>query len=103
MSCNYYADLGYADPIGMYRKSRIALAIEQTLDARKMSLAEAAKVTGISRARLQRILDGEFRHETVDLLTASLRKLGHEIVINPPTLEPEAPGEFHLIPPLLIA
>jgi predicted XRE-type DNA-binding protein len=49
---NVFADLGFAAAAGRQAKLRLAYVLNRVLDARKLSQANAAKVLGVTQARV---------------------------------------------------
>ena len=51
---NVFADLGFPDAAERQAKLRLACALNQVLDASKLSQAEAAKVLGVTQEKRMR-------------------------------------------------
>ena len=49
---NVFADLGFPDAGGRQAKVRLAYALNQVLEARKLSQVDASKVLGVSQPRV---------------------------------------------------
>ena len=48
----YFADLGFTDAAERQAKRRLAYALNQLLEARKLSEADAAKMVGVTEAKV---------------------------------------------------
>ena len=51
-STNVFEDLGYPDAAERQAKLRLAYALNQVLDARRLSQADAAKVLGVAQPKV---------------------------------------------------
>ena len=73
-SGNVFADLGFPDAAERQAKLRLAYALNQVLDARKLSQAEAAKVLGVTQPKVSALrnykLSGFSVERLMNLLTA---------------------------------
>ena len=71
---NVFADLGFPDAAERQAKLRLAYALNQVLEARKLSQADAAKVLGVTQpkfsARRHYKLEGFSVERLMNLLTA---------------------------------
>jgi len=80
---NVFADLGYADATERQAKLRLAYALNQVLEERKLSQVEAAKVLGVTQPKVSALrrykLAGFSVERLMNLLTALDRDV--EIVI----------------------
>ncbi|MFN0164594.1 MAG: helix-turn-helix domain-containing protein [Burkholderiales bacterium] len=80
-STNVYADLGYADPAEMQRKSRLAGEIARAIKARRLTQADAAALLGIDQSKVSRITRGQFRGVSEAKLLQLVARLGHDVKI----------------------
>lgn len=82
---NVFADLGYPDAAERQAKLRLACALNQVLDTRKVTQAEAARVLGVTQPKVSALrrykLAGFSVERLMTLLTALDRDV--EIVIRP--------------------
>ena len=78
---NVYADLGYANPAEMQRKSQLAAEIARAIKARHMTQESAAALLGIDQAKVSRITRGQFRGVSEAKLLELVAKLGHDVTI----------------------
>jgi predicted XRE-type DNA-binding protein len=73
-SGNVFADLGFPDAAERQAKLRLAYALNQVLEARKLSQADAAKVLGITQPKISALrhykLAGFSVERLMNLLTA---------------------------------
>ncbi len=60
-STNVYADLGYAAPAEMQRKSQLAAEIARGIKARRLTQDGAALLLGLDQSKISRITRGQFR------------------------------------------
>src|SRR5436309_12776405 len=71
---NVFADLGFPDSAERQAKLRLAYALNQVLEARKLSQADAAKVLGVTQPKVSALrhykLAGFSVECPLDLLTA---------------------------------
>lgn len=71
---NVFADLGFPDAVERQAKLRLAYALNQVLDAGKLSQAEAAKVLGVTQPKVSALrnykLSGFSVERLMNLLTA---------------------------------
>ena len=82
---NVFADLGFPDAAEREAKMRLAYALNQVLDGRKLSQADAAKVLGVTQPKVSALrhykLAGFSVERLMNLLTALDQDV--EIVIRP--------------------
>ncbi len=80
---NVFADLGFPDAAERQAKLRLAYALNQVLEAQKLSQADAAKVLGVTQPKVSALrrykLEGFSVERLMNLLTALDRDV--EIVI----------------------
>jgi predicted XRE-type DNA-binding protein len=80
---NVFADLGFVDPVGRQARLRLAYAVNQALEDRQLSAADAAKVLGVTQPEVSALrhykLVGFSTERLINLLTAL--DLDVEIVI----------------------
>jgi len=71
---NVFADLGFPDAAGRQAKLRLAYALNQELEGRKISQADAAKVLGVTQPKVSAFrrykLEGLSVERLMNLLTA---------------------------------
>jgi predicted XRE-type DNA-binding protein len=82
-SKNVFADLGYFDAVERQAKLRLAYALNQVLEGRKLTQAKAAKVLGVTQPKISALrhykLAGFSVERLMNLLTAVDRDV--EIVV----------------------
>src|SRR4249920_85252 len=80
---NVFADLGYSDAVERQAKLRLAYALNQVLEGRKLTQAKAAKVLGVTQPKISALrhykLAGFSVERLMNLLTAVDRDV--EIVV----------------------
>jgi predicted XRE-type DNA-binding protein len=95
---NVLADLGFPDAAERQAKLRLAYALNQVLEARKLSQADAAKVLAVTQPRYLRFVTTSWRtfsvERLVDLLTAHGQDV--EIVIRDERTRPDLLEEILL-------
>ena len=84
-SGNVFADLGLPDPAGYLLKAGLVGRIDDIVRERAMTGTEAARLLGLSRRDVSRLLRGDFRGHSLERLLGGLTALGHDvdIVIRP--------------------
>ena len=84
-SGNVFADLGLPDPDGHLLKAGLVGRIDDIVRERGMTGTEAARLLGLSRRDVSRLLRGDFREHSLERLLGGLTALGHDvdIVIRP--------------------
>lgn len=80
-SANVFADLGFPNADTHLLKAQLMSRVQDTLQDRKLTQTEAARVTGISQPDLSRMLKGQFRDVSVERIMRILTKLGCEVDI----------------------
>ena len=85
-SGNVFADLGLPDPDGHLLKAEIVGRIDDIVRERGITETEAARLLGLSRRDVSRLLRGDFREHSLERLLRGLTALGRDvdIVIRPP-------------------
>ena len=56
-----FADLGFPDAAGRRAKLRLAYALNQVLESRKLSQADAAKVLGVTQPKVSALRQYKWR------------------------------------------
>src|ERR1700735_4292489 len=78
---NVFADLGFPNADTHLLKAQLMSRVQDTLQDRKLTQTEAARITGISQPDLSRMLKGQFRDVSVERIMRMLTKLGCEVDI----------------------
>jgi predicted XRE-type DNA-binding protein len=78
---NVFADLGYPDAAERQAKLRLAYALNQALDARKMPQAEAAKRLGVTQPKVSALRNYKLAGFSVERLMNLLTALDQDIEI----------------------
>jgi predicted XRE-type DNA-binding protein len=78
---NVFADLGYADAVERQAKLRLAYALNQILDQRKLSQAEAANVLGVTQPKVSALRRYKLAGFSVERLMNLLTALDQDIDI----------------------
>lgn len=80
-SANVFADLGFAEPDGHLLKAHLVSRIQDVIEERGLTQAEAGRIMGIGQPDVSRMLKGNFRDVSVERLMRLLQALGYEIDI----------------------
>jgi predicted XRE-type DNA-binding protein len=94
-SGNVFADLDLPDADDLLAKTNLALYIRRTLEARKLTQAEAAKILGIDQPKVSLIINGRLDGFSTDRLMRFLNDLGCDVQISISAPHPKARG--HLV------
>lgn len=78
---NVFADLGFPDAAERQAKLRLAYALNQLLDGRKLSQAEAAKVLGVSQPKVSALRNYKLAGFSVERLMNLLTALDQDVEI----------------------
>jgi predicted XRE-type DNA-binding protein len=78
---NIFADLGYPDAAERQAKLRLAYALNQLLDRRKMPQTEAAKVLGLTQPKISALRNYKLRGFSVERLMNLLTAVDQDIEI----------------------
>jgi predicted XRE-type DNA-binding protein len=80
-SGNVFADLGFADGAQRQAKLRLAYALNQELEARKISQADAAKVLGVTQPKVSALRRYKLQGFSVERLMNLLTALDQDVEI----------------------
>lgn len=78
---NVFADLGFPNPDTHLLKAQLMSRVQDTIEDRKLTQTEAARLTGVSQPDLSRMLRGHFRDISVERIMRMLTRLGCEVDI----------------------
>ena len=78
---NVFADLGYPDATERQTKLRLAYALNQVLEQRKVSQAEAAKVLGVTQPKVSALRHYKLGGFSVERLMRLLNALDQDVEI----------------------
>ena len=78
---NVFADLGFPDAAERQAKLRLAYALNQLLEGRKLSQAEAAKVLGVSQPKVSALRNYKLAGFSVERLMNLLTALDQDVEI----------------------
>lgn len=76
-----FADLSFTNAAEHQAKLRLAYALNQLLDGRRLSQAEAAKVLGVSQPKISALRDYKLAGLSVERLLNLLMALDHDVEI----------------------
>jgi predicted XRE-type DNA-binding protein len=78
---NVFADLGFSDAAERHAKLRLAYALNQVLEARKLSQADAAKVLGVTQPKVSALRHYKLAGFSVERLMNLLTALDQDVEI----------------------
>lgn len=78
---NVFADLGYPDAAERQAKLRLAYALNQLLDERKLPQAKAAKVLGVTQPKISALRNYKLAGFSVERLMNLLTALDQDVEI----------------------
>ena len=78
---NVFADLGYPDAAERQAKLRLAYALNQVLEGRKLSQAEAANVLGLTQPKISALRNYKLAGFSVERLMNLLTALDQDVEI----------------------
>ncbi|HTY06895.1 MAG TPA: helix-turn-helix transcriptional regulator [Gemmatimonadales bacterium] len=80
-SGNVFADLGFADAEERLVKTKLAIQIERTIRARKLTQTASAKLMGIDQPKVSHLMRGRIAGYSTDRLMGFLTALGKDVEI----------------------
>ncbi len=82
-SDNVFRDLGIgeSEAINLLARSQLMIEIEQVINLRHWTQAQAAKALGVAQPRVSDLLSGKIEKFTVDMLMKWLHKLGKKVTM----------------------
>ena len=100
MSHNVYADMGFKDPDVWLQKASLVHAMQDTMKARGLTPAKAAKIVGMQAVIFRDILKGDFGDVDLTKLVDCLHRLGHDVhvEIKPLSTGATRPGTLAIEP-----
>jgi len=78
---NVFADLGFPDAAERQAKLRLAYALNQLLEGRKLSQAEAARILGVSQPKVSALRNYKLAGFSVERLMNLLTALDQDVEI----------------------
>ena len=78
---NVFADLGFPDAAERQAKLRLAFALNQLLDGRKLSQAQAARILGVSQPKVSALRNYKLAGFSVERLMNLLTALDQDVEI----------------------
>ena len=79
---NVFEDLGYSNPEEKAAKAELAYQIQQIIENRNLTQAQAAELMGIDQPKVSDIVRGKLSRYTIDRLFRFLMLLGRTIEIH---------------------
>lgn len=97
-SGNVYADLGLPDAEEMLIKAQLAVKIGDIIKKRKLTQKEAAKLMGLSQAKVSDMGRGRFRGISQAKMLECLAKLGRNVqIVVGPARRTRKPGRVDVV------
>ena len=93
-SGNVFADLGLPDADDLLAKTNLALYIRRTIEVRKLTQAQAAKILGIGQPKVSLIINGRLDGFSTDRLIRFLNHLGCDVQISVSAPHPRTRGHL---------
>ena len=93
-SGNIFADLGFPDAEEHLLKAELMVRIEQLIEKKGWTQAQAAERMKLDQPKVSRLLRGHFRGFSVDRLLTILNRLGHSVEVRISAKE-RAPEKSH--------
>ena len=81
-SGNVFADLNLPNPEERLVKATIALSIEELIEKRGLTQAEAGAILGLPQSSVSNLVRGKLEKFTIDRLLRYMRKLGYDVTIS---------------------
>ena len=78
---NVFADLGMPDADERQTKTRLAMAVNEIIQQRKLKQIDAARVLGIPQPRVSALVRYRLNEFSVEKLMGFLTSLGHDVEI----------------------
>jgi len=78
---NVFADLGFLDAAERQAKLRLAYAVNQMLEERSLSQADAARMVGVTKRKVSALRHYKLAGFSVERLMKLLTALGRDVVI----------------------
>jgi predicted XRE-type DNA-binding protein len=94
-SGNVFADLGLPDADDLMAKANLALHIRHTIEARKLTQVQAARIMGLDQPKVSAIINGRLDGFSTDRLMRFLNDLGCDVKIS--VSEPHAETRGHVV------
>jgi predicted XRE-type DNA-binding protein len=91
-SGNVFADLGLPDAEDLLAKANLALHIRRTIEARKLTQVQAARILGLDQPKVSAIINGRLDGFSTERLMRFLNDLGCDVQISVSAPHPEARG-----------
>ncbi|HET8655987.1 MAG TPA: helix-turn-helix transcriptional regulator, partial [Longimicrobiaceae bacterium] len=80
-SGNVFADIGLPEAEEALAKARLAAAIVDALERRRLTPADAAAILGVDQPEVSLLMNGRLDELTLDRLVRHLITLGHDVEI----------------------
>lgn len=93
-SGNVFADLGLADADDLMAKANLALHIRRTIEARKLTQVQAARLLGLDQPKVSSIVNGRLEGFSTERLMRFLNDLGCDVQISVSAPHPGARGHL---------
>ena len=96
-SGNVFADLGLPEPAVALAKAALAHRIVETIAARRLTQAAAARVLGVDQPKVSRLVRGDLAGLSTDRLLRFLSALGRDVeIVVRPARRTRRPGQLRV-------
>ncbi len=92
-SGNVFADMRLPDADDLLAKANLALHIRRTIEARKLTQAQAATLLGLDQPKVSSIINGRLEGFSTDRLMRFLNDLGCDVQISVSAPHPKTRGQ----------
>ena len=80
-SGNVFADLGLPNAEELFAKANLVIEIARTIEARRLTQVQAAKLMGIDQPKVSKLLRGDLRGFSTHRILEFLTRLGRDVEI----------------------
>lgn len=80
-SGNVYEDLGLPNSDELFAKGTLVIELQRTVESRRLTQAEAARLMGVDQPKVSRLFRGHFKGFSTQRLLTMLARLGRDIEI----------------------
>ena len=98
-SGNVFADLGFPDADTHLLKAELVSRIDDIVRQRRTTQAETARMLGLSRPDVSRLLRGDFREHSLEHILRFLMALGCDVDIVIRPSDPDTGGRLRIVGP----
>ena len=93
---NVFADMGLPNPEELLQKSDLVIALKRNIERMNLTQTEAAKILGISQAKVSTLLRGRLGGVSVGKLIELLNRLGCDVDVKVSKSKADARGRTRI-------